>query len=179
MIDFEKLDKESTYLCVQYGDGFISKKIRKYSQQYAQDSNKIPTHVLALVYENDDWNIYESHADANKKLKIPSGVRKLSLNLWKQFEKETQNQFRAYKLDLDREELKKHIGECYSLGDIKSLFLAAIFHTNGKQKDRNGLICSEYMALCYPKICEHYNLPAWCITPAHFQDYFDKVLEVE
>lgn len=178
MIDFDALDKSKTYLAVQYGEGLISKKIRKYSKQYAPNSKKIPTHVLGLVFENGEWFIYESHAAENKKLKIASGVRKLSVNVWKILELKTQYQFRAYKLPLDKDELKKHLGEPYSLGDIKSLFLAAILHNNGQQKDRNGLICSEYMALCYSTICKNYNLPAWCITPAHFQDYFENVLEV-
>lgn len=170
MIDFDALDKSKTYLAVQYGEGLISKKIRKYSKQYAPNSKKIPTHVLALVYSGG-WFIYESHARAVKKLNIGAGVRKIPVNLWKIAERTRQRQYFAYPLDLDREELEKHLGEPYSVGDIQSLFFAALKNDNGKQKDCNGLICSEYMALCYPKICEFYGLPAWCITPAHFADY--------
>lgn len=174
MIEFKELDKNKTYIALQYGEGLISKKIRKYSKQYAPNSNKIPTHVLALVYDDDTWYIYESHARAFKTLSVSAGVRKIPKSYWKIIEKDTQYQFRAYELNLNKNELEKHIGESYSLGDIHSLFLAALFHNNGKQKDREGLICSEYIALSYPKICEYYALPAWCITPAHFQDYLDK-----
>lgn len=178
MIDFDALDKSKTYLAVQYGEGLISKKIRKYSKQYAPNSKKIPTHVLALVFEEETWFIYESHARALKEFAIAAGVRRFPVDEWKIVEKDTQEQFEAYELEINKEELKKHIGEPYSVGDIRSLFFAALLHNNGKQKDRNGLICSEYMALCYPKICEFYGLPAWCITPAHFQDYIENVLEV-
>lgn len=173
MIEFELLDKNKTYLGVQYGEGFISKKIRKYSKMYAPNSKQIPTHVLALVYENDSWYIYESHARGFKDLAIAAGVRRFTAEKWKIAESEAQEQFFAYELVIDKKTLKKHLGEPYSLGDIRSLFFAALLHRNGKQKDREGLICSEYMALCYPDICETYALPAWCITPAHFQDYFD------
>lgn len=177
MIDFKELDTKETYLGMQYGEGFISKKIRKYSKRYAPKSAKIPTHVLAFVYEEGEWFVYESHARGLKDLAITAGVRRFTVEQWKIVEEHAQDQFVAIKLDIDREELKKHIGEPYSLGDIRSLFFAAIFHRNGKQKNRDGLICSEYMSLCYPKICEAYNLPAWCITPAHFQDYFDNLKE--
>ena len=51
---------------------------------------------------------------------------------------------------------------------------ACLTDKNGKQKNREGIICSEYMALCNDEICKFYNLPAHCITPAHFQNYFDK-----
>ena len=69
--------------------------------------------------------------------------------------------------------LEKNIGFPYGTGDIESLLRAAIFHRNGKQKDRPGLICSEYIALCSEDIQKFCNLPAWCITPAHFQHYID------
>ena len=177
MIDFNELDKNETYLGVQYGQGFISKKIRKYSKRYAPKSLKIPTHVLAFVFEEGEWFVYESHARGFKDLAIAAGVRRFSVEQWKIAEKDALEQFEAYKLDLNKEELKKHLGEPYSIGDIRSLFFAALFHRNGKQKNREGLICSEYMSLCFPQICEVYNLPAWCITPAHFQDYFDNLKE--
>lgn len=173
MIDFDSLDKNKTYIGLQYGEGFISKKIRKYSKRYAKNSERIPTHVLAFVYENDGWKIYESHARGFKNLEIAAGVRRMTLEQWQKAEAETLDQFIAVEMPLNLDVMKKHLGEAYSLGDIRSLFLAAIFHRNGKQKDRDGLICSEYMALCYPPICEKYNLPPWCITPAHFQDYID------
>lgn len=179
MIDFEKLDKRRIYLGLQYGEGLISKKIRKYSKCYAPNSERIPTHVLAFVYKLGEWWVYESHANGFKKLGIPAGVRRYTVEKWKIAEKKTQEQFVAVPLKIKFKELEKYIGLTYGVGDIRNLLKAALFHNNGKQKDREGLICSEYISLCFPDICKAYNLPAWCITPAHFQDYIDKTITGE
>lgn len=174
MIDFEKLDKHKTYLGLQYGTSLIAKQIRRFSKDYAPDSKEIPTHVLAFVYRLGEWWIYESHSDGNKDLGVPAGVRRYKLSVWLEIEKNTQNQFKAVPFDFDFKTLEHYIGQPYGVGDIRSLLKAAIFHSNGKQKDRKGLICSEYLALCAPCVAEFYNLPAYCITPAHFQDYIEK-----
>lgn len=174
MIDFETLDKNKIYLGLQYGESFIANKIRTFSKEYAPDSKDIPTHVLAFVYRLGDWWIYESHSKGEKELGVPSGVRRYKLPVWLEIEKDTQDQFAAIPFDFDFKSLENYIGQPYGMGDIRSLLKAAIFHSNGKQKDRLGLICSEYLALCAPYIPEFYNLPAYCITPAHFQDYIDK-----
>lgn len=175
MIDFENLDKKIIYLGLQYGvKSFIAKQIRKYSKCYCPNSKEVPTHALAFSFENSDWWVYESHAKGNKKLGIPAGVRRYKVKKWLELEKENLKEFKAYPLDIDRNALEEYIGYPYGLGDIKSLMLACIKHSNGKQKDKDGYICSEYIALAYPKICEFYELPAWCITPAHFKDYLDR-----
>lgn len=174
MIDFEKLDKRKTYLGLQYGTSLIAKQIKRFSKCYAPDSKEIPTHVLAFVYRLGEWWIYESHADGDKDLGVPSGVRRYKLSVWLQIEKNTQNQFKAVPFKINFKSLEHYIGLSYGTGDIKELLKAALFHSNGKQKDRKGLICSEYIALCAPYIQEFYNLPAYCITPAHFEDYLTK-----
>lgn len=173
MIDFEKLDKRRIYLGLQYGEGFISKKIRKYSKCYAPKSAKVPTHVLAFVFKLGEWWVYESHATGFKKLGVPAGVRRYTVEKWKIAEEHAQEQFVAVPLKIKFKDLEKYIGQEYGGGDIRNLLKAALFHSNGKQKDRDGLICSEYIALCFNPICKYYDLPAWCITPAHFQDYID------
>lgn len=175
MINFENFDKKIKYLGLQYGmNSFIAKQIRKYSKCYCPDAKEVPTHVLAFSYENSDWWVYESHAKGNKKLGIPAGVRRYKAKKWLELEADNLKEFKAYPLDIDLNKLEEYIGYPYGLGDIKALLMAALKHNNGKQKNRNGYICSEYIALCYPKICEFYKLPAHCITPAHFQDYLDK-----
>lgn len=175
MINFENFDKKIKYLGLQYGmNSFVAKQIRKYSKCYCPDAKEVPTHVLAFSYENSDWWVYESHAKGNKKLGIPAGVRRYKAKKWLELEAENLKEFKAYPLDIDLNKLEEYIGYPYGLGDIKALLMAALKHNNGKQKNRNGYICSEYIALCYPKICEFYKLPAHCITPAHFQDYLDK-----
>ncbi len=171
VINFDILDKRRTYIGLQYGTSFIANKIRKYSKEYAPNSKEIPTHVLAFKYRFGTWWIYESHMDAHKDMGIPSGVRRFKLELWLKIEK--QSEFKIYPMKFSIKKLEDYIGQSYGTGDIKELMKASIFKSNGKQKNRQGLICSEYLALCNDKICNYYKLPAYCITPAHFQDYID------
>lgn len=172
MIQFEKLDKHKTYLGLEYGESFISKQIERFTAQYAPYALNIPSHAFALVYKFGEWWIYESHATAKKGL--PAGVRKYKQSKFEEIEKSKLTRFCSYPLRLNKRELEIHLGEPYGYGDIKSLCHAALHKSNGEQKDSEGLICSEYIALAYPRICKFFKLPAWCITPAHFQNYIER-----
>lgn len=168
---FKKLNKKKTYIGLQYGKSLISKEIVKYSKEYAPNSKKIPSHVMAFVYNLGRWWAYEStHSEENKYF-IPAGVRHYPAEVWLKIEDVKEYSF--YEIKLDKERLEYYIGYPYGMGDIKELLLASLKKTNGKQKDRHGLICSEYQSLAYPAITEYYNLPAHCITPAHWQNYVD------
>ena len=171
MLDFSMLDKRKTYIGLQYGTSFIAKQIMKYSKEYAPNSKEIPTHVMALKYRYGIQWIFESHANGFKDLGIPAGVRRIKQDLWEQVESE--QEFHIFPMKLSIKKLEEYIGLPYGAGDIRSLMKASIFHNNGKQKNRKGLICSEYIALCNKEICKFYDLPAHCITPAHFQNYID------
>lgn len=175
MIDFELLDKKRIYLGLQYGTGVIAKKIVKYSKCYAPNSKEIPTHVLALVYRKElgDWWIYESHLDGHAKLGIPSGSRRFSRVKWLDVEGKKLNEFVAIPMDIDFKQLEYWVGYKYGKGDIAELMRVGLIGKNGNQKDRSGLICSEFIALAYPCIGKYFNLPHWCITPAHFQRYIE------
>lgn len=170
MIDFNKLDKRSKYCLLEYGTGLIAKQIKRFSKEYCPNTEEIPTHVAMAVFRLGSWWIYESHAKAQKEFGIPSGVRRYKLEKW--LKVENPEKFKAFKVQLDFKEMEEHIGESYGIGDIKALMHAAIHHTNGKQKDRKGLICSEYFALCCKDLRKYFKeLPCWCITPAHIQYY--------
>jgi hypothetical protein len=174
MINFDNLDTMRKYIALQFSTKtLVAKKIIKYSKCYCPNSQDVPTHILALSYENGSWWIYESHLKGCKALGIPSGVRRYKADKWLVAEMNNLNEFKAYPLDLDLDKLGGYVGYSYGIGDIKELMKAGLFHKNGKQKDRKGYICSEYIALCYNPICEYYSLPAHCITPAHFKDYVD------
>lgn len=173
MIDFNTLDKRAKYCLLEYGTGIIAKQIKRFSKIYCPGTEEIPTHVAMAVYRLGKWWIYESHAKPNKDLGIPSGVRRYTAEKWLEFE--NPEHFKAYKVRLNFYEMEEHIGESYGMDDIKALMHAAIHKSNGKQKDRKGLICSEYFALCCREVREYFNnLPCWCITPAHIQFYFNK-----
>lgn len=53
MIFFGELDKNKTYIGLQYGNSAIAKKIIKYTRQYAPNSQDIPTHVFAIIYRHE------------------------------------------------------------------------------------------------------------------------------
>lgn len=170
-VSFDKLDKNKTYVGLQYGESLISKQIMKLTRRFAKNSKVIPSHVLGLKYRFNSWWIFEAHAKGNRKLGVPDGVRRCKKEIWDKIE--TKNNFKIYEMNLEEEKLEEYIGQQYGLGDIESLMHACLHNSNGKQKDREGIICSEYMALCNKDIRDFCELPAHCITPAHFQNYFD------
>ena len=169
---FDKLDKKKTYIGLQYGTGLISKQIIKLTKPFAPKSKKIPSHVLGLKYRYGSWWIFESHAKGDKKLGIPEGVRRCKKVLWDKIE--PVNNFAFYEMKLNIPQLEEYIGQQYGVGDIESLMKACLLKSNGKQKNREGMICSEYMALCNKEVCKYFDLPAHCITPAHYQNFFDE-----
>lgn len=173
-MNLTKLNKRKTYIGLQYGNSLIAKEIRRFSKEYAPNSKEIPTHICGLVYRLGEWWVFESHANGVKDLGIPSGVRHYRASVWNKVEPKCDAEYKIFPLPLDIKNLEIFIGQPYSIGDIKSLLRVSIFNRkNGKQKDRNGLICSEYIANCCAKITKFYDLPAHCITPAHFQNYID------
>lgn len=168
------LDTSKTYIGLQYGNSLIAKEIRRFSKDYAPNSKEIPTHVCGLVFRYGEWYVFESHADSVKRFLIPSGVRHFRADNWEKIEPKCGSEYKFYEMPLDEKSLEEFIGQPYSIGDIASLLRVAITNNNGSQKDRKGLICSEYIANCCPTITKYFNLPPYCITPAHFQRYIDE-----
>ena len=166
---FENFDKTKTYIGLQFGTSLIAKKIAKYSKIYCPYASDVPTHVLALIYRLGEWQIYESTHTARLELGLNSGVRHYNIEKFKQLE--NIEEYKFYQLDLDFKPLDELLGEQYAMASIKDLMLAAIHRNNGKQHDRQGYICSEYIASAFYPIREYFKLPAYCITPAHFMQY--------
>lgn len=173
MINFEQLDRTKTYIALQYGESQIAKAIAKCTKKYAPNCERIPTHVLALYYRADlkDWWIYESHLVANKEVEITSGVRHYDRVRFFNAEEKALKQFFTYEMPFNVYMLEKYLGEKYGTRDITALLRADLLNRNGKQSNKKGLICSEYLALAYPHICDFFNLSAHCITPAHWAQY--------
>jgi len=166
---FDNFDKEKTYIGLQFGKSLIAKKIAKYSKIYCPHTDKVPTHIIALVYRLGDWFIYESTHTARLELGLNSGVRHYKQDKFCKLEDVSEYKF--YQIDLDFKALDELLGEQYAMASIKDLMLAGINKNNGKQKDRQGYICSEYVASAYKPIAEYFSLPEWCITPAHWYKY--------
>ena len=168
---FNNLDKTKTYIGLQFGTSLIAKKIEKYSKIYCPHTDKIPTHIIGLIYRLGEWQIYESTHTARLELGLNSGVRHYNEEKFKLVEKEAIKEYKFYQIDLDFKTLDELLGEQYAMKSIKDLMLASLHRDNGKQEDRQGLICSEYIARAFYPIKEYFNLPAWCITPAHWYKY--------
>ena len=171
-IILDNLDKRRSYLCLETGRSAISRQIQKLTKQFVDDGlkDRVPSHIFMLVYEKPDWVIYESHMQPIKDFDIPSGVRCYKANF--PFVDEVLRRSVCFPLRINKRILKEHLGEPYGVRDILELAkVCLISHNNGEQPDREGLICSEYAALCYPKIMEDLKLPAHAITPAHWLGY--------
>ena len=171
-IILENLDKRRSYLCLETGRSAISKQIQKLTKQFVDEGlrKNVPSHVFMLVYEKPDWVIYESHMKGIKEYNIPSGVRSYKASL--PFVEDVFRRSVCYPLRINKRTLKECLGEPYGVRDILELAkVCLISHNNGEQPDRAGLICSEYAALCYPKIMKDLGLPSHCITPAHWLQY--------
>ena len=171
-IILENLDKRRSYLCLETGRSAISRQIQKLTKQFVEEElrDKVPSHVFMLVYEKPDWVIYESHMKPIKEFGIPSGVRCYKASL--PFVADVLRRTVCFPLRINKRLAKKYLGEPYGVRDIFELAkVCLISHNNGEQPDREGLICSEYAALCYPKITKDLNLPAHCITPGHWLQY--------
>ena len=166
---FENFDKTKTYIGLQFGTSLIAKKIAKYSKIYCPGVDKVPTHIIALAYVYGEWTIYESTHTARLEYGLNSGVRHYKQE--KFLKLENINEYKFYQLDVSVPVLDELLGEQYAMATIKDLMLAAIHKNNGKQKDRQGYICSEYIAKAFYPILEYFMLPSYCITPAHFYKY--------
>lgn len=171
-IILDNLDKRKSYVCLETGTSAISRQIQRLTKQFVGEElrNNIPSHVFMLVYEKPYWVIYESHMSPRKSYDIPSGVRRYSAMY--PFVLNVLQRSWAFPVKINRTIMRSHLGEPYGVKDILELAkVCLITHDNGSQVDKPGLICSEYAALCYPKIMKDLNLPAHCITPAHWLGY--------
>lgn len=171
MIDLSKLDKRRTYIVLEYGTGAISKIIQNLTKEYCPQAKQVPSHVLALVYEDKVWRVYESHMKAEKDYDIPSGVRTYEYTVFEKVFPKIVKKGEVYQIRFNKKKLKNLLGQSYGIGDIEALLRASVLNRNGKQKDRKGIICSEYLADCCAKIRRYLRLPAHCITPAHWLRY--------
>lgn len=171
-IILENLDKRRSYVCLETGTSAISRQIQRLTRQFVEDGlkDKVPSHIFMLVYEKPYWVIYESHMKGIKEYDIPSGVRSYKASL--PFVADVLNRSVSFPLRINKKLAKKYLGSPYGVRDILELAkVCLITHDNGEQPDREGLICSEYAALCYPKIVKDLGLQPHCITPGHWLQY--------
>lgn len=171
VVNIDLLDKRRTYIVLEYGKGAISKMIAKLTKDYCKGASRVPSHVLALVYEDKVWRIYESHMRGNEEYNIPSGVRTYTYKVFAKAFPDTIKNSEVYPCRFNKKKLKNLLGQPYGIGDIANLLRVSLTNKNGTQKDRKGIICSEYLALCHAPIRRWLKLKSHCITPAHWLRY--------
>lgn len=171
VIDFNKLDTRKGYVVLEYGTSLVSKLIDDMTEDYCPEVKHRPSHVLALKYNGYCWQIYESHMLPAQCGNIPAGTRTYSEYTFKEEFPNTIKNGVVYPFRTNLAILKKFLNQPYGVGDIISLGKAYFLNNNGKQKNREGFICSEYIAMSNQKFRKYFKLPAHCITPAHFLKY--------
>lgn len=171
MIKLKNLDKTKTYCVYQIGTGVISKKIQEKSLKDAKllhfdiDLELIATHISMLVFRENDWYIYESHAKTN-------GVHRELFSSWMIREKPEQVFCFQYDVNICILDYYVKFNPGYSLLDIARLAIDDIAEKD-LFNDNPGLICSEYFAVgtipTQCNICYVYNKPKHLIKPIHAQ----------
>lgn len=162
------LDKEKTYIGYQIGQGAIARAIQIKSKMLVDceiDTQKVASHAFALIFQNGDWHIYESHLKSH-------GVHEELFSDWIEEEKPENNFVFEYPLNIKTLELYAKFKYPYSLGAIGKIATSIHGQNYDKGKDDpTGLICSEYIALAMDnhKPCFKFNIPPYRTIPLHIQ----------
>lgn len=166
MINLENLDKNKTYVGWNIGTGFISQAIQNMSKKETLlPLNQIATHIFAIVFQHDEWQVFESHLQWK-------GCRKLFYSTW--VKDYTSDSIFVAERELNIDSLEFYANPLfnpgYSCANIGSL---AIEEINSKMifNDSPGMVCSEYIANCDNDFAISYKLSKKCymIKPIHWQ----------
>lgn len=172
IIDFAKLDKQKTYLGLQYENSVSAKVIRLFTQHFCP-KKEIPCHVFCLANQDGEWIIYQSCYRENPQLGTKSGSNKAKALDWAKSKRNHEKTTEVFEMPMDVSKLEKNLGKFYGIIDIFKLGCSIIL--GGKGKNNSGVVCSEYIAFGFDKICDFYKKPAWLITPAHFKNYVERM----
>lgn len=140
-----------TFIFGQIGKSPISHLIQKNTRKSNFPESLVWSHVGALVINESDWWIYESHFKAGGiiKHKFPDSKKHLEI----------------YEYELNVEKLESLIGCEYGTKDVIDLAKWNLF---SDKKNEKGYFCSEYIAICSD--LEHViKKPAHLITPHNIQ----------
>lgn len=166
MIELEFLDKSKTYVGYCVGTSQASRFIQHLSQQETDlPVDEIASHIFSLVYQNNEWFVFESHLKYN-------GCTRVPYKDWvKDYDQE--NIFCAPR-ELNIAALEFYANPLfnpgYSAAGLAGLILEHITETEF-WNDNPGMICSEYIANADKdfKICYDYNQKPNRIKPVYWQ----------
>ena len=166
MIDIESLDKNKTYVGYCVGKSQPSRFIQVLSEKETNlPVDEIASHIFSLVYQNDEWFVFESHLKYN-------GCTKLPYKDWvKDYDPETiycgERPLNVKALEFYANPL---FNPGYSAAGLAGLILEQITEAEF-WNDNPGMICSEYIANADMnfKICYDYNQKPNRIKPVYWQ----------
>lgn len=166
MIDIESLDKNKTYVGYSVGTSQASKFIQVLSAQETDiPADEIASHIFSLVYQNEEWFVFESHLKYD-------GCTKIPYKEWvKDYSPETifcaERPLNVKTLEFYANPL---FNPGYSAAGLAGLILEQISEKEF-WNDNPGMICSEYIANAdmHFKICYDYNQKPNRIKPLYWQ----------
>jgi hypothetical protein len=165
MFNIESLDKNKTYSGVTWEDSpplfspvwwiqFAgSSAARKIGRAVKMED--VPSHSFALVYEDFDWYVYESHFNTK-------GVHRIKFWIWIS-ELESGTSIQVFEDEMNVYELRKYTSDFgkkapYGTFDIIG-FIISYFKRRPSliHKVDKGLFCTEYIGKCqFKSILEHF-----------------------
>lgn len=166
MIDLENLDKNKTYVGYSAGTSQASRFIQYLSAKETDiPAEEIASHIFSLVYQNDEWLVFESHMKYD-------GCTKLPFSDWvKDYDADT---IFCAERPLDVEVLEFYANPTfnpgYSAAGLTGLIIERITESEF-WNDNPGMICSEYIAHADKnfQICYKYNQKPNRIKPVYWQ----------
>jgi hypothetical protein len=162
LIDVSVLDTDKTYVCMEFGIGFIAKTLQDIQHKVYHDTlpKNLPSHIFAIANNT----IYECHASW-------SGVRKYSID---EYNKNNKNPISIYEYPLNINRLDYYVkfNPGYSFTQLADDVADRLMGL--KIPAAVGMVCSEFIAACSENydICHKMNIPYSLIVPADFQEYF-------
>lgn len=166
MIELEKLDKSKTYVGYSVGTSQASRFIQMLSARETDiPEDQIASHIFSLVYQDDEWHVFESHLKYD-------GCARLPYCEW----------VKDYDLDgiycgerpLNVTALEFYANPAFNPGYSAAGLAGLIFEQITEAEfwnDNPGMICSEYIANADMnfQICYDYKQKPNRIKPLYWQ----------
>ena len=160
MIDASKLDSTKTYVGLEIGQDLISKTIQNLEHKVYKNipAKKLASHAFAIY----NGNVYQAHEKFG-------GTHKYSIDDYNKDNTKNPILIYEYPLNINRLEYYIIFNSGYSLLQLADDSITRL--TGLKTKDAPGVVCSEYINLCFEKFDMNYKMKfetALC-TPADLQ----------
>ncbi len=166
------LNPSNTYLALVYGISPKAKVMTAITSRFAPFSERVPIHTAGMRYKDGVWYFFETSEHGKKQGVIP-GVRSVAADLWQKI-RHSLDSIRIFKYELDKTKLDEYLGLPYGRKNLINIGLYSLFGIKTPKPFSKGMTCAEYIAHANDEICKFYRAKPHCITPAHYQDFFDR-----